>query len=302
MTPRATLLGLDIGGSKTRAVLTRGGVVVRELTVGGANLASVGVTGAQRALDAVAAALPDQDVDAVCAGAAGADSDEALVQLTALVQRRFSTEKVLVVHDTRIILAATGLDAGIVLISGTGSACWGRRSNGDEVRAGGWGYLLGDEGSGYGIARDAVQLALREVDTGFPASALSLALVAGCGLEHPWQLLRAFYQTADRAYWARHAGLVFALAEHGDADSGRIIDLAADALADLVLVVSERLGTAGPVVLAGGLAVNQQLLADGVRRRLVRNRAFDVRVLHDEPVHGALHLARRLLSAPTVPV
>ena len=74
------------------------------------------------------------------------------------------------------ILAAAGLDEGIALIAGTGSVAWGRDRTGRSARAGGWGYLLGDEGSGYAVVRETVRHALRLArpgagdPTGWPAS------------------------------------------------------------------------------------------------------------------------------------
>ena len=67
-----------------------------------------------------------------------------------------------IVHDTQLILAAADVQDGIALISGTGSVAWGRTPDGRTARAGGWGYLLGDEGSGYWVGRQAVRHALSD--------------------------------------------------------------------------------------------------------------------------------------------
>ena len=297
MSGQTSVLGLDVGGSKTRAVLARGGAVVDEVTVGGANLTSGGADAAQRALDDVSTSLRlhDTEIGAVCAGAAGADSVEALTEFEQRIRQRFPTAEVAVVHDTRIVLAAAGLETGAVCIAGTGSACWGRGGDGAEARAGGWGYLLADTGSGYGVARDAVQHALHEVDTAQRPSLLSLRLAEACGVDRPWQLLREFYRNQDRSYWAQLAGVVFSLAEDGDASSRAIVTTSAQALVDQLAVVLGRLGLRGPVVLAGGLLVHQPLLAHEVRSRLAARGVADVRVLEVEPVTGALRLAELML-------
>lgn len=301
MTMTTTLLGLDIGGSTTRAVATRDGDVLHDVSVGAANLASVGVAGVRRTLDEVVSRLGATKVDAVCAGAAGADSHESLVALRDLIGERFPGAVVQVVHDTRIILAAAERDTGIVLVSGTGSACWGLSPAGAQARAGGWGYLLGDEGSGYAVARDGVRQALTEVDAGCPPSALSEQLTLACGLDQPWQLLQAFYATPERAHWARHSALVFDLANRGDPDCQKIVARAADALVQLVLAVSASLRVRGPVVLAGGLAVHQPLLVQGVRDGLSGRSIVDTLVLAERPVVGALRLAGAMLPAPEQP-
>ena len=112
-----------------------------------------------RQLDAVldllaARDLTARDVAAVCAGAAGVDTPDGAARLRDLLAQRLPAAAIRVVHDSELILAAAGLDAGIAVIAGTGSVAWGRRDDGTAARAGGWGYLLGDEGSGYWVARE----------------------------------------------------------------------------------------------------------------------------------------------------
>jgi N-acetylglucosamine kinase-like BadF-type ATPase len=92
--------------------------------------------------------------------------------------------------------------------------------------------------------------------------------------------------------------LVFELAAANDSAAMAIVDDAADALAELVGSVSGALGLRGPVVLAGGLLVHQPVLSAGVRDRLAGAGLGDVRVLAQDPAHGALALARSLLPAP----
>lgn len=75
---------------------------------------------------------------------------------------------------------------------------------------------------------------------------------------------------------------------------------AADALADMAARVADRIGVVGPIVLAGGQAVHQPLLQERVRQRLAARAITDVRVLDEDPVHGAVRLARALLATGTV--
>jgi N-acetylglucosamine kinase-like BadF-type ATPase len=311
------VLGLDIGGSKTHAILAesdgKGGTPaparkLAECTAGSANIASVGADEAASALDDLAAQLGIADyaghgIDTVFAGAAGADTPAARERLTGLLSRRLPGARIHVDHDTRIILAAGGLTAGTVLISGTGSAAWAKAGDGREARAGGWGYLLGDEGSGYAVARSAVRNALQEFDDGLPAGPLTAELLAQTGAAEPGDLLDLFYRRPERRYWAGLAGTVFALAA-SDAASAAIAGDAARHLAGLVLTVNRRLGTiAGdaPVLLAGGMLVNQPSLAAGVRELLAAGGLADVRVLDCAPAWGAVELASQLAGAPHRP-
>jgi len=295
---RDTVLGLDIGGSKTHGVRDEDGTIVREALAGSANLSSVGAEEAARQLDVILDRLGRDGVAVVCAGAAGVDTPEGGARLRRLLQDRLPGARVTVVHDTRLILAAAGLDEGVVAISGTGAVAWGRRRSGGEARAGGWGYLLGDEGSGYWVGREAVRHALARLDRAEPADRLAQQLAADCGLQRAEELLDHFYAKPERRYWAGRARVVFELAGAGDEASADIVAAAAAALADLAAAVCTRLDLRGPVVLAGGLAVHQPALQEGVRARLAERGISDVRVLDCDPALGAVRLARHLPEDP----
>lgn len=292
-----TVLGLDIGGSKTHALLVTDGRTVLDFAVGSANLASVGRQAAGAAVDEIAAAMPaGTTVTAVCAGAAGADSDAGRDRMTGLLRERFPGARVDVVHDARIILSAARLDTGSVVIAGTGSVAWAVAADGREARAGGWGYLLGDEGSGYGVTRDAVRAVLSERDRGQPPGPLARALLDATGTTDPCGLLDLFYERPERRYWACLAGRVITAAAGGDPEAERIVVAAARALADLGLLVNRRIGAAGPLVLAGGLAVNHPHLAQLVTALLAEGGLTDVRVLDESPARGAAVLAEHLVT------
>ncbi|GAB19777.1 hypothetical protein GOEFS_095_00120 [Gordonia effusa NBRC 100432] len=288
------VLALDIGGSKTHAVRAIGGVVAAESIVGSANVASVGAVEAGRQLDVVIDRLGGPaGIGAVCAGAAGVDTPESAKVLRDLIIDRLPNARVRVVHDSQLILAAAGVIDGIALISGTGSVAWGRMGAA-SARAGGWGYLLGDEGSGYWVAREAIRRLLARMDDHHPGQPLGQELAADCGLSDAAELLNHFYAQTDRRYWAGRARVVFELANAGDPLSTGIVDAASTALAELVLQVGARLQMSGPVVMAGGLVVNQPALQRGVRRILAGRGVTDVRVLSVDPVRGAVELAQRL--------
>lgn len=321
-TSNSRIVGLDIGGSKTHAIaaVLSGSAQPQEMLAGSANLSSVGSAEAGRQLEEVFDGLDRDGVIAVCAGAAGVDTPEQEERLHALVQAQVPGAVVRIVHDTHLILAAGGVDHGIAVISGTGSVAWGRTPDGMTARAGGWGYLLGDEGSGYWVGQQAVRHALALADKGDDPDRLARQLVADCGLQRPGQLLDHFYSQPERRYWAAHSRLVFELAGDGDPVSAAIAARASEALVELVQAVDSRLGrfpqpptqpaapsptdppvrrgTAGPVVLGGGLIVHQPLLQNLVRSGLEAAGFRENRFLHRDPVHGALDLARALVVAP----
>ena len=304
MTSTGAVLAFDIGGSKTHAMRVEhdGGtteVGTIEVVVGSANVSSVGDVEAGRQLDAAIEQLGGvRGVAAVCAGAAGVDTPIAVRRLRELIVERVGCVKVRIVHDSQLILAAAGVDDGIAVISGTGSVAWAR--NGERTaRAGGWGYLLGDEGSGYWVARESVRTTLDAVDKGSPAGELGQMLAADCGLADHTELLNHFYQQSDRRYWAGRSRVVFELARSGDLTCLGIVDAAARALASLAVQVCSRVEATGPVVLAGGLIVHQPMLAERVRRHLDGHHHTDVRILDVDPVHGAVRLAQELANHHT---
>jgi glucosamine kinase len=140
--------------------------------------------------------------------------------------------------------------------------------------------------------------ALTRADDGEPDDLLSSRLVAACGLAGAGQLLDHFYAQPERRYWAGLARVVFDLSAQHDQPSAAIVDSAAAALASLATRVGAALDITGPVVLAGGLAVNQPELQGSVQQRLRAQGLTDVRVLDRDPVHGAVELARALLATP----
>jgi N-acetylglucosamine kinase-like BadF-type ATPase len=284
-------IGIDIGGSKTHAVLSDGtGRVIAETTAGSANFESVPRAAALAELDSVFDALGRTGIDAICVGSAGINTAEQVQDLTTVIAQRVPGAEVTVVHDTRLILATAGLDSGIAVISGTGSVAWGRATDGRTARSGGWGYLLGDEGGGYGLVRDAVRHALGCCDAGRP-DRLSRELARAAGVPEPYDLMGHFYAQSSRRYWAGLSRLIFQLMAEGDEAGTSLVDATADALVKLVVAVADRIGEPGPVALGGGLIVHQPVLQQKVRDALAVTGILDVRPLTREPVHGAVRLA-----------
>lgn len=279
------VLGLDIGGSRTRARLSRSGRVVGEATGASASLIAAGADRAREVLAGVIAGLrAGEPVAAAVAGAAGCDTAAGRARMRGLLAPLLPGARVEVVHDARLVLAAAGLDAGVVLIAGTGSVAWGLAPDGTEARAGGWGHLLGDDGSGYWVVREAARRVLAERDRDSPPGPLTRALLAATGAADPLELTVRLH--ADRAP-DRWAALSHAVLE---ADP-TLVEATAAELAALARRVAGRLRLPGPVVLAGGMLLGEPRLEAALRRALP-----DVEVVRpeSEPVAGAVRLAERL--------
>jgi N-acetylglucosamine kinase-like BadF-type ATPase len=195
-----------------------------------------------------------------------------------------------VVNDMRIVLAASGLDAGIALNAGTGSIAYGWSADARECRAGGWGHLLGDEGSAYWIAKEAIRDLLYDADRGLELRPMQRELLERSGSASPLELVHRFHENREPAQWARLAPLVFDGADR-DPAAQRIVEQAAAVLGGLVETVRRRLGAELPVVLAGGLLLSMDRLREDVSRLV----PGEVTVLREPPVLGAVRLAAELM-------
>ncbi|NVM99726.1 ATPase [Arthrobacter sp. SDTb3-6] len=285
-----TVLGLDIGGSKTRGILWVDGEVAADASAGSANVQNVSVETAREHLAALCGALDSPRPDVVFAGAGGVDTDDDAAALRALISPFVPGAKVTVVHDTRLLLAAGGASTGVAVIAGTGSAAWGTNADGAEARAGGWGYLLGDEGSGYWLGREAVRHSLHRMDLGAVPDELTLGLLRYCRLEQPGELIAHFHQGTTRRYWAAASPVVIAAAANGHAGALAMVDRAGADLAAMAHQVAVQLGVAGPIVLGSGLGSNVPALQAAFRRHLAARGLGDVRILDQDPIFGVPRL------------
>ena len=252
----------------------------------GANVTTVDPVLVEQRLTALIGKLGGPRPAACCAGAAGAEFPAGKHLLERALARLLPGTHVLVVHDARLILVAGGLESGIALIAGTGSVAYGRDADGREVRAGGWGWMLGDEGGGAWVVREAVRELLRRRDAGEPTGALGEAMLAATGASDVLDLAGRLQGDHLAGHWAAHAHVVLG---SSDPAAAEIREHAAEALVNLVAQVRARLSITGPVVMAGGLLQNFTAL-----RERVRELVGDATLLVEDPVAGAVRLAQAL--------
>ena len=293
------VLGLDIGGSTTRARLEADGTLVGEASGGSASMTAAGPERAAAALADVLGQLPvpPGSLDAVCAGAAGALTAAGTHDfLRATLAPLTARGRVVVVDDASLILPAAGLTDGIAIICGTGSIAAGRWQ-GQSARAGGWGYLLGDEGSGYWIVRSAIRALLTRRFRGEPAGPLGAGLLAAAGVSDLEELRAAFYRHPAPRHWARFAPVVL---DSADPEAASATRAAADALADLAVQIAGQLGAPAelPVVLAGGLMQHAALRAAALAAVTRVRPEGAARILDVPPVIGAVRLALAAAGQP----
>jgi N-acetylglucosamine kinase-like BadF-type ATPase len=160
-----------------------------------------------------------------------------------LLSEIIRTSNLLVTDDAVIALSgALGGEPGVVTIAGTGSISFGKDTAGRRARAGGWGYVFGDEGGAFDIVRQALRAALRYEEGWGPETALRGMLLSQSGLSSSNDVLHAFYTTAwSRSRVAALAPLVNSVAEAGDAVAIQILEDAARQLARFALAVRGQL-------------------------------------------------------------
>ncbi|MCX6553120.1 MAG: ATPase [Acidobacteria bacterium] len=300
------VLGIDAGGTKTVCLLAdEQGAVLAEARAPGANLASAGEREVESVLRrAMTDALGNRDIRpaAICLGVAGVDRSDHAAIVRGIVRRIGYDVPTLVVNDALLALVAgAGRAPGIVIIAGTGSMAYGRNARGRAARAGGWGYVMSDEGSGYWIGRRALQAVMRASDLRGPATQLTDRMLRHFGIGTARDLVQVVYYGSLRqpgvAALAADVGIA---AADGDAVARRILGDAADELMIAVRAVVTRLDMANEpftAVLAGGLFQAVPWLAGQLDARLVETTpSARVSRLSAEPATGAVRLALDELS------
>jgi len=190
---KAFLIGVDGGGSKTVALLSDSDGRLLGLGTGGpSNYHVTGMQAAGAALtQSVRAAFANAGLEpcsprAICLGLSGVDRPADQAEIQAWLDAEMPGTQAVIVNDAELVLAAgTPAGWGVALICGTGSIAYGRTQEGRTARAGGWGYLLGDEGSGYAIGLAALRAVVRASDGRAPHTRLTHSILEYWSLATP---------------------------------------------------------------------------------------------------------------------
>jgi N-acetylglucosamine kinase-like BadF-type ATPase len=295
------VLGIDAGGTKTVCLLAdERGVILSEGRGPGANLHAAGELAVEKVLhEVMEMAIGDRAIvpAAICLGIAGVDREDEARTVRGIMRRIGYKSRVLVVNDALIALVAGAQDApAIVIIAGTGSIVYGRNTNGVAARAGGWGHMIGDEGSGYWIGREALAAVMRASDGRGPATRLTREILTHFNVVDESRLPRIVYdRDVPRGSVAALGPIAQRVAEEGDAVTMRILERAAEELVLAARSVASRLemrGDAFTFYLAGGVFRVVPWLADELPRRLAEVAPrCQVQILPEEPAVGAVWLA-----------
>jgi len=180
-----------------------------------------------------------------------------------------------ITNDGELVLAGLGGRAGVGLIAGTGSIAMGRNAAGESVRAGGWGHIIGDEGSGWAFGVAALKAVAAEVDGSGPPAPFTADLLAFWKLDDARQIVTKTYapETSKRDI-ASLARFTIQAAIDGWAPASEVLHEQAEALAQQVIAVARRLDEDGPLnlALAGGLLLNVPTYRDLVLTAIASRR------------------------------
>ena len=262
------IAGIDGGGTKTRVCCcSLDGAEIETRTFGAFNINSIGLEKFRTLLSDITAFLKSVgECSAVCIGSAGI-SNEVMADAVSDAMKDAGIRNWKLVGDNVIALAGA-LDggAGIILIAGTGSICFGRGRNGEEARSGGWGHLIGDEGSAYALGRDALSAVARAMD--------------GYGKQ---TMLTSLVETA---------------AAKGDDVALKIIADNAEKMAELVEAVAGKLGLESTeVAMLGGMLEHDTFLRAGFIRVMdSRFPAIECIAPKKDACAGAVMMAKEMLK------
>jgi glucosamine kinase len=311
----AYYLGIDGGGSKTTCAVGDEHIVLASSTAGPSNITRVGEKLARESIHHAidwackSAKIDPAEIKCACIGAAGAARKDVALALRKFIGESIEGE-IEVIGDMAIALeAAFGDKPGVIVNAGTGSIAYGRSSRGETVRAGGWGFVVGDEGSAHWIGREAVAQLLRALDeqggSGFASKGMGLADFMSPtlfrALKDVWnvnsieQLVRVANSGPD---FSALFPAISTAADEGDELARGIVANAATELSRLAAIVIHQVSAekskALPLAMVGGVFRHSKI----VRQRFCEevHKAHPEASLNSgivEPVNGALQMARK---------
>lgn len=245
----------------------------------------------------------ESQLEGVFLGLAGADRPEDKVQILSLLEGKLPDSVVITLHNDAITALSAGTwgEAGIVLISGTGSIAYGFVPEASiSVRVGGWGYMLGDEGSGFSMSQHALIAVMKQHDGRGPHTKLTSYILDQLSLTDPNQIVTYVYGQANiRTAIAVLSKVVLQAAKEDDEVALEIVDQAVKELAQIAITAKTRLQQLQPnqdmsdlpLLLSGGLFSDSWFQTCFESQQDIMNSKLKVSKLEVPPVTGCYVLA-----------
>jgi N-acetylmuramic acid 6-phosphate etherase len=300
------LLGIECGGTRTVALAVGpGSRVKRRLELGPCNLRLVDDARLEAHFRNVSGQVPQPS--AIGIGMAGVRDARDCNRVQRVLNRVWPGIPAKIDHDLESAISTPAVDLGapsetrVVILSGTGSCCFGRTPEGKTVKVGGWGHLLGDRGSAYDIAFRALRAAAHELDHTGVQGRLGKRMIRKLDLKEPNDLI-AWMANAGKGDVAALAPLVFEVAAGGDRTASRVVSETVEILAADALACARRLRPRkGPLrfLLAGSVLLKQPVLVRRLRHQIRQALGrVTVEPLDRDSVWGAVVMARFALQQP----
>lgn len=301
-------IGIDGGGTMTRCVIGDENGHILAHTVGPSS--NIQGNSPQTVLHTLTTCIEQVlqatkgdalDVQTIYLGLAGADREHDRIFIRNLFQQTPYSKKIVITNDAEAALAAgTWAEPGLLLIAGTGSILYRVAKNReDNFRKGGWGYLFGDEGSGFAIGQQAIRAVLQAYDGRGSATTLTEALLTHYGVKHPVELIHLYQMTPIVTHIASCSRIVLQQAEEGDAVARNIISQAEDALLALIDATVEEMSIENEkLVLHGGLFTNHYFKNEFLQKLQQRTIYLQIEYASVPAVVGAYLLALKTQNIP----
>lgn len=295
------IVGIDIGGTKThlRAEPLAGGGPARDLVVRSADWrVRDWDRDAGRLLDFVAGLAEGEPVAAIGIGAHGCDDEAECEAFRAAFAARSATP-LAVVNDAELMPLALGFPGQIGVVAGTGAIATCRPPSGGMLVAGGWGWIISDEGSAASLVREAVRAVAHHFDAGGGrGEPLVEAIFEALQVPSVPRLGSVLGSYRSAAEVGRHAVVVFDAADCGSALAADVVRRGGRGLADMVAMLDRRGAGAAHAVAGGSVIASQPRLwrafADGVAEATAGR--ITPHIFTGQPVEGACRLAASLVE------
>lgn len=292
-------LGIDGGGTKTTCLICDENLNEIFRTVGSSiNFYSEGMENARRNMKKMLCTIKEKTgishFDGVCVGSSALFSRADEKTMSDFCDGVFDSDKIIMDSDLFIALKATGKKNSAVVIAGTGSMAAGFNESGEIITRGGYGYILGDEGSGYAIALDGIKAGVRSLDKTGESTLLGDMLLEFSGVNTKEELVDVFYSPEkDRKSLAAFSVYVDKAARTGDNVAERIIKEQAVSLSLTVKSLLQEMPEKPYVALFGGVFQHSEIFLRYFRDEIY-GLCEDCELMTREPVKGACIAAKEL--------
>ncbi|MCK5738098.1 hypothetical protein KAH55_02910 [bacterium] len=299
-------IGVDGGGTETLGILTNEtGVILATAKVGASNYQAVGAENLKVELESLFSQLgvdltgKDKMVEGIYLGLAGAGRESDKQEIRAIFKNAPYVNQLNVDSDAMIALSGAFSGApGIIIIAGTGAICFGKSADDHVVRSGGWGYLLGDEGSGFFMGQQAIMAALKDLDGRGPKTRLRAAIEKRFNLKQIDLIIPKIYKgEIDRPTIASIGPIVFELAADNDAVATELVSRTGKEQGKMARAVAEKLNLNNQKIqigLIGGVFNRRDVLESEIIKQL-SDLSGDIEIGEPQnpPVIGAAILAMK---------